>query len=191
MTEPGPRRRKAHTEVLVEMARLKGLSDGVVAFALTLLVLVIRVPEGLAPADLPASLVALGPSAAVYLIAFAVIGEAWGSHQRMLGQIGHGDGLLVWYTLLSLLPVTLVPAAASMLGDYPTTPIALGVFAANVIAIQVTAFVLWRHAARHGLITTGLDPRIVDGVGRRLLLIALVFAISIPLALLVPLLTYV
>ncbi len=108
----------------------------------------------------------------------------------MLGQIERGDGLLVWYTLLSLLPITLVPAAASMLGDYPTSPIALGVFAGNVIGIQLTAFVLWRHAARHRLITTGIDPRIVTGIGRRLVLVALVFAASIPLAFALPLLAY-
>jgi uncharacterized membrane protein len=148
MTDPGRERRAITSEILVEMARIKGLSDGVVAFALTLLVLDIRIPEGLAAAQLPASLAALGPAAVVYLIAFAVIGEGWGSHQRMLGQIERGDGLLARYTLLSLLPITLVPAAASMLGDYPTTPIALGVFAGNVIGIQLTAFVLWRPAVQ-------------------------------------------
>jgi uncharacterized membrane protein len=190
MTESGPERRSAPTEVLVEMARLKGLSDGVVAFALTLLVLDIRIPEGVAPSDLPAGLGALAPSAAVYLIAFAVIGGAWGSHQRMLGQIGRGDGLLVWYTLLSLLPITLLPASASLLGDYPSEPVALGIFAANVVAIQLTAALLWRHAARHGLITTGLDQRVVEGIGRRLGVIALGFAVSILVALLTPVLVY-
>ncbi|HEY7522276.1 MAG TPA: TMEM175 family protein [Candidatus Limnocylindrales bacterium] len=190
ITEPTPERRSVAPEVLVEMARLKGLSDGVVAFALTLLVLDIRIPDGVTPANLPASLAALAPSAAVYLIAFAVIGGAWGSHQRMLGQIGLGDGLLVWYTLLSLLPITLVPAAASLLGDYPLEPVALGVFAANVVAIQLTAALLWRHAGRHGLITTSLDHRIVAGIGRRLAIIALGFVVSIPLALLTPVLAY-
>jgi uncharacterized membrane protein len=190
MTEPVPERRSIPTEVLVEMARLKGLSDSVVAFALTLLVLDIRIPEGITPADLPASLMALAPSGVVYLIAFAIIGGAWGSHQRMLGQIGRGDGLLVWYTLLSLLPITLLPASASMLGGYPSEPIALGTFATNVVAIQVTAVLLWRHAERHGLITTGLDQRMVEGIGRRIAVIALGFVASIPLALVTPVLVY-
>ena len=191
MTEPVPDRRSAPTEVLVEIARLKGLSDGVVAIALTLLVLEIRIHEGVAPSSLPGNLVVLAPSGVIYLIAFAIIGGAWGSHQRMLGQIGRGDGLLVWYTLLSLLPITLLPASASLLGDYPAEPVALAIFAANVVAIQITAALLWRHASRHGLITTGLDPRVVDGIGRRLGVIALSFALSILLALLTPVLVYV
>jgi uncharacterized membrane protein len=82
------------SEMLVEMARLKGLSDAVVAFALTVLVLDIRIPAGVAVGDLPERLIDLGPALGVYLISFVVIGGAWLSQQRMLGQIERGDGLL-------------------------------------------------------------------------------------------------
>ncbi|HMJ81478.1 MAG TPA: TMEM175 family protein, partial [Candidatus Dormibacteraeota bacterium] len=162
-----PRRRSAPSEVLVEMARLKGLSDSVVAFALTLLVLDIRLPPGVTTADLPGSVFAMGPAMLVYLLSFAIIGGAWGSHQRMLGQISRGDGLLVWFNLLSLLPVTLLPACASLLGDFPNQDISIAVFALDALAIQLTAFLLWRHASRHGLVHRSLDPRVVDGIGRR------------------------
>jgi uncharacterized membrane protein len=172
------------------MARLKALSDGVVAFALTLLVLDIRVPAGVAAVDLAASLVALGPELLIYLMAFVVIGSAWGAHQRMLGQISRGDGLLVWFTLLSLLPITLVPACASLLGDFPNQFVAVAVFASNAVAIQLTAYVLWRHADRHGLIDRSLDRRVVDGIGRRHLVNGLGFALSIPLALVAPAIAY-
>src|SRR5262245_86232 len=52
MTERPLRRRRAPTEILVEMGRLKALSDSVVAFALTLLVLDIRIPAEALDADL-------------------------------------------------------------------------------------------------------------------------------------------
>ena len=182
--------RTTRPEVLVELARLKGLSDSVVAFALTLLVLDIRVPGGTPSGSLADSVVALAPNLVVYLIAFGVIGAAWGSHQRMLGQIERGDGLLVWYTLISLLPVTLLPASASMLGGYPTELVALVVFAGNVIAIQLTELMLWRHAARRRLIVSTIDHRVIKAIGRRLAVIALGFGLSIPLALVAPSLTY-
>jgi uncharacterized membrane protein len=177
-----PRRRRVSAEVLVEMARLKGLSDSVVAFALTLLVLDIRVPADVLSDGLPAAIGELGPAFAIYLLSFVLIGGAWGSHQRMLGQIERGDGLMVWWTLLSLLPVTLVPACAVLLGDHPTAPVALTVFALDVIAIQLTSLLLWRHASRHGLIDPELDPRVVRSIGRRLWVVAGCFAVSIPLA---------
>src|SRR3989304_8463804 len=49
------------SETLVEMERLNGLSDGVFAFALTLLVLDIRVPQDGLVGDLPERLVDLAP----------------------------------------------------------------------------------------------------------------------------------
>jgi uncharacterized membrane protein len=164
------------------MARLKALSDGVVAFALTLLVLDIRVPADVLGDGLPGAIGELGPELAVYLLSFVLIGGAWGSHQRMLGQIERGDGLMVWWTLLSLLPVTLVPACAAVLGDHPSAPFALTVFALDVIAIQITSTLLWRHASRNGLIDPDLDQRVVRSIGRRLWFVAACFAVSIPLA---------
>jgi uncharacterized membrane protein len=169
-------------ESLVEMQRLHGLSDAVFAVALTLLVLEIRVPEGVPLAGLAARLGQLAPRLLVYLISFAIIGGAWGSHQRMLGQIQRGDGLLVWLNLLSLLWVTLLPASATLLGQYPEALIATVCFAVNVVLIQLAALWLWSHASRNGLTNPGLDPRVVDGVGRRLGLSAIAFGVSMALA---------
>ncbi len=172
------------------MARLKALSDGVVAVALTLLVFDIRLPPGVPAADLAGSLLALGPELLIYLLSFAIIGSAWGSHQRMLGQISRGDGLLVWFTLLSMLPITLLPACASLLGDFPNQFVAVAVFAFDALAIQLTAYWLWRHASRQALIDPSLDRRVVDGIGRRHVVNALGFGLSIPLALVAPAIAY-
>jgi uncharacterized membrane protein len=172
------------SKALVEMGRLNGLSDGVFAFALTLLVLDIRIPESALADDLPARLVELAPRALIYLISFVVIGGAWGSHQRMLSQIKRGDGLLVWFNLASLLFVTLLPASAALLGRFPNTFVAVTCFAVDVILIQLTALWLWRHASRHHLVNSALDPRVVVSIGRLLSLSAVAFGLSIPLALL-------
>lgn len=177
-------------ELLVEMSRLKGLSDGVFAIALTLLVLDLRIPEDVLDGDLSTTLLGLAPKALVYLISFVVIGGAWGSHQRMLGQIEHGDGLLVWLNLFSLLSVSIVPASAALLGRFPSAFIPITCFAVNVVLIQLTAQWLWQHASRHGLTNPTLDARVVASIGRRLNLSAIVFGLSIPLALLNTTLSY-
>ncbi len=166
------------------MGRLKSLSDGVFAIALTLLVLDLRIPEGVLDGDLSTMLLGLVPKALVYLISFVVIGGAWGSHQRMIGQIKRGDGLLVWFNLFSLLFVTLVPASAALLGRFPNALAAITCFAADVVLIQLTAWWMWRYASQHGLVNPTLDPRVVVSIGRRLTISAIVFGLSIPLALL-------
>jgi len=171
------------TEPIVEMVRLGGLSDAVYAVALTLLVLDIRLPEDILAGDIPRELIQLAPKLMVYLIGFVIIGGAWGSHQRMVSQIKRGDGLLVWFNLFSLLFVTLLPAASALLGRFPDTFSAILCFAADVILIQLTAWLFWQHASRQGLVNPKLDPRVVVGISRRLILSGLAFALSIPVAL--------
>jgi uncharacterized membrane protein len=191
MSNPASTPENGSPETIVEMGRLNGLSDGVFAFALTLLVLDIRVPEDALAGDLGSKLLELAPRLLIYFISFIVIGGAWGSHQRMLSQIKRGDGLLVWFNLLSLLFVTLLPASAALLARFPGVFIALVCFAVDVILIQLTALWMWRHASQNGLVNPALDPRVVTGVGRRLILSAGGFAFSIPLALLNPNLAYI
>jgi uncharacterized membrane protein len=113
-----PNTSKGSSETIVELSRLSALSDGVFAFSITLLVLDVRVPADVLAGDLSVNLLELVPKLLIYLISFIVIGGAWGSHQRMLGQIRRGDGLLVWLNLLSLLFVTLLPASAGLLGRF-------------------------------------------------------------------------
>jgi uncharacterized membrane protein len=191
MANTVPTPKAESVETVVEMGRLSGLSDGVYAIALTLLVLDIRIPQDTLAGDLSATLLALAPKLLIYLISFIVIGGAWGSHQRMLSQIKRGSGLLVWFNLLSLLFITILPATASLLGRFPDQIIAVLCFAINVILIQVSALLLWRHASKNRLLNAALDPRIVDGIDRRLILSAAAFGLSIPIAFLNSLLGYV
>lgn len=168
--------RKTH-ETIVELGRLNALTDGVVAIALTILAFGLNLPESTTAANLPAALLGLAPRLLIYLFSFAVIGGAWGSHQRMLGQIKRGDGPLVWLNLLSLLFVTLLPASAALLGRFPAELIAVICFAVDVILIQLASLWLWQYAGRAGLINASLDPMVVRGVGRRLVFIAVLFGL--------------
>jgi uncharacterized membrane protein len=177
-------------ESLVEMNRLNNLSDGVFAIALTLLAFDLRLPEDVLRPELPSKLLELAPKFMVYLISFVVIGGAWGAHQRMLSQIKRGNGVLVWFNLFCLLFVGLVPATAAILGRFPSAFLAITCFALDVALIQLTTLWLWQHASRQGLINPLLDPRVVLSVGRRLKLSTAIFAISIPVALWNPWITY-
>jgi uncharacterized membrane protein len=190
MEEPEVSRTFNAAESLVEMDRLNSLSDGLFAFALTLLAYDLRLPEGIPIGDLPSNLLQLAPKFMVYLISFVVIGGAWGAHQRMLKQIQRGDGVLVWFNLFCLLFVALLPASAAILGRYPTAFLAITCFALDVALVQLTTLWLWRHASRQGLINPALDPRVVRSIGRRLRLSAVIFALSIPLALWTTWITY-
>jgi uncharacterized membrane protein len=65
--------------------RFEAFSDGVLAFAITLLVLGFTVPEFQAPSehDLTASLLKLGPNLIAYGLSFGVIGLMWQNHHAL------------------------------------------------------------------------------------------------------------
>ena len=164
-----------------ETDRLLALSDGVIAIAITLLVLEIAVPE-LQPGA-PASVVQervleqwdeyLG-----YVLSFLVIGLYWTLHRRVFVHIERHDRGVLWLNLLFLLFVAFVPYATSVFSTYPD---AFGVsFIAAVLALNgLSLAVLWMYASRAELLAEGLTSRVVGVQAARFLASPLVFTASI------------
>jgi uncharacterized membrane protein len=168
---------------LVDHQRVIGISDAVFAFALTLLVLEIRVPGGLNKTDLINTLLGMGPRLLVYLISFLIIGLAWDGHQRIMSRILWSDGVLVWLNMATLLFVTLLPATSALLGQYPNEPLAVACLAANGCLLDLAEWLLWRHACvNHRLVSPDLPDGIIRMVGQIVLASAVVYGLSIFIA---------
>jgi uncharacterized membrane protein len=86
MTEAAESKREAGRE----LDRIVLFSDAVFAIAITILVLDIRVPDGLSPTELPAQVLSLGPKYLSYMISFLVLAVYWQAHHRVFRAItGH------------------------------------------------------------------------------------------------------
>jgi uncharacterized membrane protein len=139
------------------VGRLLALSDGVFAIAMTLLALDLKVPDvGSHPSDahLRHALAANSDSYLAFLVSFYVIAATWGRHRRLLRSVIALNSTVVRDTLLLLLTVTVVPFAASLLGEYGSTPISLVVYGSVSIVSTLTLMLLSRDLRRGGL----LDP---------------------------------
>ena len=119
--------------------RLLSLSDNVVAFALTLLVLQVRVPplykvaDPASAADLAAHLAGQTGHLVSYVIAFYIIAQFWLTHRRVFRHVvGHRDGLARW-NFAFLATITVMPFTSSLLGEYPNNPLAIDIFAINLL----------------------------------------------------------
>jgi uncharacterized membrane protein len=137
--------------------RLLTLSDGVVAIALTLLVLQLKVPIATA-ANHTSSLVlhkqlaAESPQFTSYLISFYVIGQFWLAHHRVFRDIrGHREGL-AWWNFAFLLSITLMPFTANLLGDFPDNVLAIDIFAVNLLLASLTTQATYYYARQRGLV---------------------------------------
>jgi Endosomal/lysosomal potassium channel TMEM175 len=106
---------------LLSVERLVGLSDNVVAFALTLLVLQVTVPslsqvaDPASAADLAAQLAKQTSHLVSYVIAFYIIAQFWLVHRRVFRHVvGHRDSL-AWWNFAFLATITGMPFTSNLL----------------------------------------------------------------------------
>jgi uncharacterized membrane protein len=128
-------------------SRLDALADAIFAFAMTLLVLEIRLPAGLAIHDsaaLIAHLRTLGSEFLAYAISFFVLAAHWRGDIALRHGEAVSHGVLGW-SLIYLFFITAVPFSSSVVGHYGDLPPAVWLYAANMLIIA--ALSLWLRAA--------------------------------------------
>jgi uncharacterized membrane protein len=107
---------------MMNKARFEAFSDGVFAFAITLLVLGFVLPGMRDPTNLEVtrSLLHLWPNLLAYALSFGVIGIMWQNHHALFRLVERIDRTTVFLNLLLLGGTAFIPFATSTLGSYPT-----------------------------------------------------------------------
>jgi uncharacterized membrane protein len=96
-------------------ARVVAFSDGVIAIAVTLLVLEIHPPPD--TQRLLHGLATLWPSYLAYVITFMLIGQVWANHHVMFDQIRSVDRVVLFLNTVLLMDIAFLPFAASVLAQ--------------------------------------------------------------------------
>lgn len=156
-------------------------SDALFAFAITLLVLNIQLPDG-PKADLAKQLLALWPEYIAYLIGFLSIGTFWISHHRKFRYIVGYDKNLIWLNLLLLMVIAFMPFPTSLiseLGDSTAT-----IFYASIMAVaSLCSFFVWLYAqSKPGILDPNISKHTIRVELYRPLAFAGIFVISIGIA---------
>jgi uncharacterized membrane protein len=98
-------------------SRVEAFSDGVLAIAITLLVIEIRSPEVHEGESLAYALWGLWPSYVAYLVSFLTIGVIWLNHHGIFQQVARVDGPLLVLNLNLLLWTALIPFPTAVVAD--------------------------------------------------------------------------
>lgn len=136
------------TEPFGDPSRVVAFSDGVFAIVITILVLEVAVPAHLGQRSLHQALDELRPTLVAWVVSFLLTGMYWVAHRDLFARIRVVNRDLVWLNLLFLLPTGLIPFAASVLGEYPSQPIALRIYGTVMIAVAVMRLVLYWYVRR-------------------------------------------
>ena len=94
------------------IGRVEAFSDGVIAIIITIMVLELKAPE--APGL--AHLWRLWPTFLAYILSFAYVGIYWVNHHRLVSHARRVTNSLVWFDLLLLFALSLVPFSTAYLG---------------------------------------------------------------------------
>jgi uncharacterized membrane protein len=169
---------------LPSVDRLLALSDGVVAIAITLLVLQLNVPKLTDPYSASELAFKLGEGAdrlVSYVISFYVIAQFWLVHHRVFRRItGQQEGL-AWWNFAFLFTITIMPFTSDLLGEYSANPLAVDIFAANLLLAVVATQLTVIYGRRKDLVTaeTAQETRTTQ---YRVATSVLVIALSIGIA---------
>ena len=129
--------------------RLEAFSDGVLAVAITLLVLDIHVPNAGSPGSLASKLAHGWPNYAAYVTSFITIGIIWVNHHAMISRLREADHAILVLNLLVLLSVALLPFATSLLATYLREPhgqhLAAAVYGGAFLLMAILFSLLQRH----------------------------------------------
>jgi uncharacterized membrane protein len=173
---------KSRTELGLE--RLIFFSDAVIAIAITLLVLDLRLPEA-SSESLAAQLGDLSSSFLSFFMSFAVIGLFWEAHHRLFGFIERYDRTLLWLNLAFLFLIAFLPFPTSVLGKHWSTT-AIFLYAGTLTATGIARSALWRYAVSHRLIDPGLEPAVVKVERWRADAVPVIFLLSMAVAVIRP-----
>jgi len=116
LREKGPAVSTQHHKVIEDergTSRLEAFSDGVMAVAITLLVLDLRVPD--VKAGLFEALLRQWPIYLGYVTSFLVIGILWLHHHHIFKYIKRTDHVVLFLNLLMLMCVALIPFVTALL----------------------------------------------------------------------------
>jgi uncharacterized membrane protein len=167
-----------------DLGRIVAFSDGVIAVAITLLVLNLDVP------DLPSSrenelddkLLDLLPSLLAYAVAFALVGRYWVIHHRFFERLQAFDTTLMALNLAFLALIALMPFTSDLVDRYDHVPIAVAVFGATLGVAGLVHLAMVRHALSGDLFHEHARRLQEPFAGAISLTLATIFLLSVPIA---------
>lgn len=120
--------------------RLEAFSDGVIAVAITLLVLDLRVPVAGDHLSLARGLGREWPNYVAYAVSFVTIGIIWINHHGAVLRLREADHAILLTNLVVLMSVVLLPFATSLMAYYLNRHrgehLAAGVYAGAFLAMS-------------------------------------------------------
>jgi TMEM175 potassium channel family protein len=177
-------------DALPSSDRLEMFSDGVLAIAITLLIIEVHVPV----AGKQGLWHALGhqwPSYVAYAVSFLTIGIMWVNHHGMFDRIAYSDRGLLFLNLGLLAGIAFLPFPTALLARYirdsDNAATAAVVYGMTMVVIGLFFTALLEYLRRHAnLLKPGVTAEVVRRAGRLTALGPAAYAVATLVAIVAP-----
>jgi uncharacterized membrane protein len=123
----------------VRTSRLEAFSDGVLAIIITVMVLELKIPEGIRFHDLWHS---SGYGLLTYLLSFVYVGIYWNNHHHMFSLVRQVTGGVLWANLVLLFSLSLFPFTTAWVDDTRFAQTPMVTYGINLFAAAVAYYIL-------------------------------------------------
>ena len=176
---------QSHT--IFTKSRVETLSDGVFAFAMTILVTTLEVPKyapGMSPATLDALIAGNIYELGAYFLSFILLVIFWWSQHERYHHIKYLDRTLIVLTITSLIFVALLPFSTDLIGNFPAYPHVAVIFELNLLLIGLLTCGMWLYTSNDQVLGSTLtDELFIASHRNRVLIFPVLSFIAIILAL--------
>ncbi len=118
--------------------RLEAISDGVIAVAITIMVLELHAPHDAAPA----ALMALWPQFESYVVSFLFVATYWVNHRFLFKHLKQVTERVLWTNMALLFLLSLIPFATAYAGQTGLAPFPMALYAVVMLANGVAYWAL-------------------------------------------------
>ena len=168
-----------------DLSRMEALTDGVIAIAITLLVLDIVVPEipdALVSEELGSALWELRPQVFGFVLSFVVIGYYWMTHRLVFSNLRTIDVPLMMINLFFLLMIAFMPFVAALLADYVPDGLAVACYAGVMAIAGFSQLLMVVYPSKKGHFHVTVEPSHVRLVSKKIAVAPIVYLIMVPVA---------
>ncbi len=180
-------------ENLIDEERVINFSDAVFAFAATLLVLKIDLPNltasELSSARLTQELINLWPSYMANIISFLIIAYYWLTHHAIFSLVKKLDTGIIWINVIFLIFLSFLPFPVDLFGEYSNSDIIIAFYCFSLSLVGFLLASIWFYALNKKLTVQTLSRREINYYSLRFLLTPAIFAISVPISFIDPMLS--
>jgi TMEM175 potassium channel family protein len=170
----------------MEKSRIAALVDGTFAVAMTLLVLDLKLPEGVKTGndvEVWRQLLELQGRFTTYALSFIVLGTYWIGHHSLFHFVRRVSRGLLWLNLIFLLFATLLPFSTNLLADRRQLHIPVAFYGTNLLLLSLISMLQLRYLADHPELSHDqLTPSWIRNVRRRTAIPAVIAAASIAIS---------